>query len=387
MKHFYSILTALILISGGLKAQFTVTINVTDADSGLPLENAQVVLDGNFFGTTDASGSAVFTDFADGEYSYSVTLPCYSEAADNVEVIGADAQTTITLDPSTTNSVFFFVGSPLTIPGASVVVTGDDFFQEITTGALLGDIIENVPFGEYSYTITAACYEMVSGNFTVDCNNGDGIAVFVEPATATSNSVFFFIGSPLSISGAVVEVSGDGFSQELVTGAPFGDVIENVLYGDYSYIITANCYETVSGTFTVDCANGDGIAVFEEPTEIVINNTVAQSGATLEAEASGSYFYQWVDCDNSNEPVSGATNQSFTATTNGSYAVVISNQNCAVTSECYSVTGVGINTLYAENKLSVYPNPFSTVVSLELPDAAEVSKLEVYSLAGQLVHS
>lgn len=388
MKHLFTLLVALICFSVGLNAQFSVTIQVVDGETDLPIENAQVAFDGNFFASTDALGNAVFTDVVEGEYSFSVSMPCYAILVDNIDVTGADAQVTVTLNAATTNSVFFFVGSPLTIPGASVVVTGDNFFQEIITGAPFGDAIENVPFGDYSYSISAPCYELITGTFNVDCNDGNGIAVSSEPVPSTTNSVFFFIGSPLSISGATVSVMGDGFFQELTTGAPFGDVLENVPFGEYSYTITANCYSTVEGTFTVDCTNGEGIVVSEEPTEIVIDNTVTQTGSTLESNvASGSYSYQWIDCDNGNEPIIGATNPSFTATSNGSYAVVISNENCSVTSECLSVTGVGINKISAEQNLSVYPNPFSSVVNIELPYTGEVSTLDVYSIAGQLVKS
>jgi hypothetical protein len=49
----------------------------------------------------------------------------------------------------------------------------------------------------------------------------------------------------------------------LITGAPFGDVMENVSYGDYTYTITSDCFETKVGTITIDCGDGGGIAVSE----------------------------------------------------------------------------------------------------------------------------
>jgi hypothetical protein len=65
--------------------------------------------------------------------------------------------------------VFFFVGSPLTLQGATVsLFDSEGFFQTLTTGNFLGDIFENVPYGDYNYTIELDCYETISGSITVE---------------------------------------------------------------------------------------------------------------------------------------------------------------------------------------------------------------------------
>lgn len=53
-----------------------------------------------------------------------------------------------------------------------------------------------------------------------------------------------------------------------------------------------------------------------------IDVTVGQVGPTLSANNSGA-TYQWVDCDNGNAPITGATSQSFTPSNSGNYAVII----------------------------------------------------------------
>ena len=92
----------------------------------------------------------------------------------------------------------------------------------------------------------------MSGQVSVACNDGEGIGVFKEPAPLASNSVFFFVGSPMTIFGASVVVTGVDFFQQLTTGALLGDVMENVPYGEYSYSISVPCYEPINGIFTVD---------------------------------------------------------------------------------------------------------------------------------------
>ena len=76
--------------------------------------------------------------------------------------------------------------------------------------------------------------------------------------------------------------------------------------------------------------------------------------------------YQWIDCDNNNTTISGATNQAYTATANGNYAVQITKDGCVDTSACVTVSGVGVSEIYNQLNISVYPNPTEAVVSLDL---------------------
>jgi hypothetical protein len=226
----------------------------------------------------------------------------------------------------------------------------------------------------------------VTGTVTVDCYSGDVIAVFADPVESTTNTVFFFIGSPLAITGATVQLTdGADYNATLVTTSPFGgDVIEGVPFGDYSYTITIPCYETVTGTVTVECNNGDGIAVFAEPAEVVLDLALSADGATLTAAATG-VDYQWVDCDNANEPIEGATTQSFVAPQDGSYAVIITSGNCSQTSDCLAVIGTAVSGIAGGMDLVVYPDPFQDVLTIRTTAQAGTLRVELFSTAGQLL--
>ena len=64
--------------------------------------------------------------------------------------------------------------------------------------------------------------------------------------------------------------------------------------------------------------------------------TVTAVGTTITAnQASASY--QWVDCNNGNAAIPGATSQSFTPTATGSYAVEVTTSGCTVLSVCTDV--------------------------------------------------
>ncbi len=107
--------------------------------------------------------------------------------------------------------------------------------------------------------------------------------------------------------------------------------------GNYACEITyTNCFGTLVDTsmcIYIDCQS-------------YINNDVLQTGATLIAEFGG-ISYQWLDCNNNFSPIPGATNQAFTATSEGNYAVKITFSDLcegflADTSSCHQVAFVDL---------------------------------------------
>ncbi len=273
----------------------------------------------------------------------------------------------------------------MTISGATVNLTGPDGYDEsIITGAILGDVFENVPGGEYEYTITLDCYETITGSVTVECiGGGQGVSVFENPVEITSNNVFFFVGSPLTISGATVNLTGpDGYDESIITGAILGDVFENVPGGEYEYTITLDCYETITGSVTVECiGGGQGVSVSENPMEIVLDTEVTQDSNVLTASAEG-VEYLWIDCSD-DEPIEGETSQTFAAEANGEYAVIITSENCSSTSECFNITTVGVENRRNNLNLAVFPNPFRNQVNISLEGLEGNTTVEVYSVSGQ----
>jgi len=96
-----------------------------------------------------------------------------------------------------------------------------------------------------------------------------------------------------------------------------------------------------------------------------INVSVTVNGSTLSANIIGA-SYQWVDCNDNNNPISGETNQNFTATVDGSYAVVIDDGICIDTSICYTITNVGTTKLNNDLSIVIYPNPATDYIQIEI---------------------
>ena len=124
---------------------------------------------------------------------------------------------------------------------------------------------------------------------------------------------------------------------------------------------------TTSGIKTAIIPNTAGCdsIITIDLTIINVDTSVTQNQATLTANATGA-LYQWLDCNNGNSLLAGETNQSFTATQNGSYAVEVTQNSCVDTSACYAVTTVGILENTFNHEIIVYPNPTYGIVKVDL---------------------
>jgi len=135
-------------------------------------------------------------------------------------------------------------------------------------------------------------------------------------------------------------------------------------------------YESPSGNYiwvssgiyrdTIPNSNGcDSVITFN--LTIVQNDiitTVTQTNELLVSDQNGADSYQWIDCDNDNAPISGATSQSYTATSNGNYAVIVTMGVCSSTSSCYTVSSIGINDIEKTN-FRIFPNPVTSIFQID----------------------
>lgn len=117
-----------------------------------------------------------------------------------------------------------------------------------------------------------------------------------------------------------------------------------------------------------------------------VNTGVTDNSPTLSAVDAGAQ-YQWLDCYNGYNIVSGETNQSFTATANGNYAVIITDGSCVDTSDCYTVSNVGINALELTNDIKIFPNPTSQDLFVDLGHEYSNLKVEVFTVLGKKVYN
>jgi hypothetical protein len=134
-------------------------------------------------------------------------------------------------------------------------------------------------------------------------------------------------------------------------------------------------------THTYPGTTGCDSVVLLNLTVNTVNTTITQAGLTLTA-ALGGATYQWVNCNTGYSIIPGASLQSYTATANGSYAVIITSSGCSDTSGCIVINTIGIdNQAYPD--IRFYPNPVADDIILDLPCKIKDLTLTVNNLIGQ----
>lgn len=143
---------------------------------------------------------------------------------------------------------------------------------------------------------------------------------------------------------------------------------------------------TSSGVYTDTLANSVGCdsVITVNLTIDSVNTSVIDLGIQLVAVASG-VNYQWVDCNNNYAYISGATSQSFTATSNGSYAVIVTQNSCSDTSNCFTINTIGLTRNSFGDIVRIYPNPTSKNLVIDLGKSFSKVSIEVRNLQGQIV--
>jgi hypothetical protein len=115
---------------------------------------------------------------------------------------------------------------------------------------------------------------------------------------------------------------------------------------------------------------------------VTISTTV--NSETITATVTGA-SYQWLNCDNGNSEIAGATNQSFTATSNGNYAVEITENGCVDTSACVFIGSTSIATLDVESGLQIFPNPTNGECNIMVSESMIGQFISLTNSMGQLL--
>ena len=127
-----------------------------------------------------------------------------------------------------------------------------------------------------------------------------------------------------------------------------------------------------------------GLSSFTENCVTPSNQITIFMDNSASAVATG-VTYQWINCAG-NIPIAGATNQTFFATVNGSYAVIVSDGACSDTSECFTPDFSGIDGLNT-SEFSIVPNPTNGIVNIELSQNTMNATISIAALNGQVIET
>ncbi|HPI55751.1 MAG TPA: T9SS type A sorting domain-containing protein, partial [Chitinophagaceae bacterium] len=115
----------------------------------------------------------------------------------------------------------------------------------------------------------------------------------------------------------------------------------------------------------------------------MVDTSVVQLGNSLICNNPGA-SYQWIQC-NPISLINGATNQTYTPTSNGTYAVIIAESNCKDTSDCHMFVVTGNENVLLKNQISVYPNPTADWIHIEVGQLTDAASYTLYDAQGHVL--
>jgi PKD repeat protein len=192
--------------------------------------------------------------------------------------------------------------------------------------------------------------------------------IFVSPlpvitAMAVSDSICFGSGTDIIGMGA----STYSWAPSSGLSSTVGDTVTANLASTTTY--------TVTGTDSIGCSNTSQIVI----TVITVDTSITVNQLTLISNATGNY--QWYDC-NLAGIIQDSISISYTATANGSYAVIVTQNGCTDTSFCYLITTVGITENSDHFNFSVFPNPTDDYIKVNITEKATI---EILNIDGQII--
>jgi hypothetical protein len=157
--------------------------------------------------------------------------------------------------------------------------------------------------------------------------------------------------------------------------------------GTQSHSVLPNAGNS-SGLITVSAFDGCGQSASSSLSVDVkqVNAAVMQNGAQLTASETQA-MYQWLSCPWMT-PLNGETGRSFTPSSDGTYAVVVTKDGCSDTSSCFTIIVSGI--LLDEGHsttLRVYPVPADNQIRITTGGINDQTfELRLINSAGQTVY-
>jgi hypothetical protein len=229
----------------------------------------------------------------------------------------------------------------------------------------------------------------------------DSIEITVNPTYSIALSSSICAGDSILLGGQYQSIAGtyldslssingcDSIINTTLSINPVYNINSNASICAGDSIFLEGAYQSAAGIYTdnyISVSGCDSTVIINLSINSTDTSVTPISSISLSANAS-SASYQWINCSTM-QTISGATNQVFVATANGTYAVIVTENNCSDTSSCYTISGVGINeTSINKNTATVYPNPSTGELYIMLPKLNTQTHIKIFDLYGKEVVS
>lgn len=266
--------------------------------------------------------------------------------------------------------------------GGSVIIAGDT----LVTGSLVSDTafyVTATDNGCLESVISTINVLVLQPSYGVDVISSCGSYTWINGTTYTaSNNTDTY-----TIPGGSANGCDSIVTLNLSIYQPSSGTDTQVACNSYTWI-DGNTYTSSNNTATYTIANGNingcDSTVTLNLTINTITGTASMVSGVLTASPSAGVSYQWVDCNNGNSPITGATSQSYTPTANGNYAVMVTDlsTNCSDMSDCILVNDVSIDEI-DQMKVSVLPNPSNGLFTIKYE--GNLNQMIIMTVQGAIV--
>jgi hypothetical protein len=372
--------------------------------------------------TINNSTTAVVTAIACDSYTWALNNTTYTSsgayAYTLVNSVGCDSIVTLnlTINNSTTATVSQTACYSYTWPLNGTTYTSSGTYTHVGTNAAGCQLtttlnltidpttvtINQTACDSYTWPLNGTTYT-TSGTYTHVGTNASGctltttLNLTINASTTTTvnqtacdSYTWPLNGTTYTASGSYTHVGTNASGCTLTTtlnltiNASTTATVTQTACDSYTWALNGTTY-TTSGTYTHVGTNASGCTL-TTTLNLTINSvdvSVVVSDPTITANASGA-SYQWIDCNNGNAIIPGATAQAFTPTANGNYAVILTTANCSDTSACQAITTIGIGE-YNTSAFLVYPNPTSGSLKVILGEQYQRASIQLFNALGQEV--
>jgi subtilisin-like proprotein convertase family protein len=334
--------------AAGCDSLVTLDLTINYSTTGTDVQtacNSYTWIDGNTYTASNNSATHVLTNAAGCDSIVTLNLTI------NYSSTGTDVQTAC-------NSYTWIDGNTYTASNNSAT-------HVLTNAAGCDSIVTLDLTINYSTTgtdVQTACnsYTWIDGN-TYTASNNSATHILTNAAGCDSIvTLDLIISDSITTNTSVSICEGQVYqfgTQSITTPGNYVEVFSSV----------SGCDSTVNLTLTVDAI---------DVTTSVIDETITANASNVS--------YQWIDCDNGNTFVPGATSNTFAPTITGNYAVILTTANCTDTSACTLVNVADLNNAFM-NSVQVYPNPVNDQLMIQWE--GEVKKIEITDTKGRLIQS
>ncbi len=292
--------------------------------------------DGNTF-----SSSGTYVQHNQNSVGCDSTFTLYLTITNDVNaVINATACNSYTLNSITYNTTGTYTQHLTSYNGCDSVLALNLTINNDVSGVLSVSACN-------SYTLNAITYA-IGGNYTQHLTSYTGCDSVLALNLTINNDV----GSTLSVSAC------NSYTLNSSSYTASGTYVQN-------FAASNGCDSTITLYLSIDSSNA----------------AVTITDPTLTAQSIGTY--QWLNCSMDFAPILNATNQSYTATANGDYAVIITNGTCLDTSACYTIYTVGFNQIGSNAELIITPNPATNEIMLTTNQ--QIKNIDIYNVLGEEV--